>query len=86
MRKTQFLEVNHRSKNDVTFAEDTDTALLNADKNSKKISINHKKKQRTKQIISSVHKERSKFTLKKFNRNNSSRKPLPNNSNFSRNQ
>ena len=42
MRKTQFLKVIHLSKNDVTIAEDTDTALLNADKNSKTIKINHK--------------------------------------------
>ena len=41
-RKIQILKVNHRSKNDVTIAKDTDTALLNADKNSKTIKINHK--------------------------------------------
>ena len=42
MRKTQILKVNHHLKNGVTIAEDTDTVLLNADKNSKTIKINHK--------------------------------------------
>ena len=34
--------VNRHSKNGVTIAEDTDIVLLNADKNSKTIKINHK--------------------------------------------
>ena len=42
MRKTQILKVNHRSKNCVTIAEDTDTVLLIVDKNSKTITINNK--------------------------------------------
>ena len=42
MRKTQILKVNHHLKNGATIAKDTDTALLNADKNSKTIKINHK--------------------------------------------
>ena len=42
MRKTQILKVNRHLKNGVTVAEDTDTALLNAGKNSKTIKINHK--------------------------------------------
>ena len=41
--KTQILKVNHHSKNGVTFAEDTEIALLNANKNSKTIKVNHKK-------------------------------------------
>ena len=49
MRKTQILKLNHHLKNNVTIAEDTDTALLNADKNSKTIKINHKSTK--KQII-----------------------------------
>ena len=40
--KTQILKVNHQLKNGVTIAEDTDTALLNADKNRKTIKINRK--------------------------------------------
>ena len=42
MRKNQFLKVNQHLKNGVTIAENTDTVLLNADKNSKTIKINHK--------------------------------------------
>ena len=42
MRKTQILKVNLPLKNSVTNAEDTHIALLNADKNSKTIKINHK--------------------------------------------
>ena len=41
--KNPNFKVNHHSKNGVTIAEDTDKALLNADKNSKTININHKK-------------------------------------------
>ena len=42
MRKTQTLKVNHHLKNGVTTAEDKDTVLLNADKNSKTTKLNHK--------------------------------------------
>ena len=41
--KTQILKVNHLLKNSLTIAEDTATALLNADKNNKTTRINHKK-------------------------------------------
>ena len=51
-------------KNGVTIAEGLDTALLNADNNSK--TKKNTKIQRTKQIISSVHEERSKFTQQKY--------------------
>ena len=40
--KNQILKVNPHLKNGVTIAEDTDTVLLNADKNSKTIKIIHK--------------------------------------------
>ena len=40
--KNPILKVNHHSNNGVTIAEDTDIALLNADKNSKTIKLNHK--------------------------------------------
>ena len=43
MRKIQILIVNHHSKNGVTIVEDTEIALLNADKNNKTIRINHKR-------------------------------------------
>ena len=42
MTKTQILKVNHPLRNGVTIAEDTDTVLLNAERNSKTIKINHK--------------------------------------------
>ena len=48
--KTQILKVNHHSKNGVTIAEDTDIALLNADKNKMTTRINHKV-QGTKEIV-----------------------------------
>ena len=48
-------------KNGVTIAEDTDIALLNADRNNKTTRINHKV-QGTKEIVLSVHEKRSKFT------------------------
>ena len=41
-RKTQILKVDHHSENDVTIAEDRESALPNADKNNKTIKINHK--------------------------------------------
>ena len=41
-KKTQILKVNHHSKHGVTIAEDTDIALVNADKNNKITRINHK--------------------------------------------
>ena len=40
--KTRISKVNHHIKNCVTIAEDTDTALLSVDKNSKTIKRNHK--------------------------------------------
>ena len=43
MGKTQILKTNHYSKNGVIIANDTDTALSNADKNNKTTKINHKK-------------------------------------------
>ena len=42
MRKTQILKVNHHFKKGVTIAKDTDTNLLNEDKNSETIKTNHK--------------------------------------------
>ena len=42
MRKSQISKINHHPKNAVIISKDTDTALLNADKNSKTIKINHK--------------------------------------------
>ena len=42
MRKIQILKVSHHLENGVTIAEYTDTALMNADKNSKTIKINHR--------------------------------------------
>ena len=64
-RKIQNLKVNHRSKNGVTITEDTDIALLNADKNSKTIKINHKV-QRTKQIILPIHEKDQNLPIKTF--------------------
>ena len=53
MRKTQILKLNHHSKNGVTIAEDTDTALLNLDKNSRTIKTNPKSTEnQTNQFIS----------------------------------
>ena len=59
MRKTQILKLNHHSKNGVTIDVDTDTALLNADKNSKTIKNKTTTVYRTKLIISSEREERS---------------------------
>ena len=42
MSRTQILKVNHHLRNGVTIAEDMDTVLLNADRNSETIKINHK--------------------------------------------
>ena len=42
MKKAQFLKANYHSKNGVTIAVHTDTALLFVDKNNKIIGINHK--------------------------------------------
>ena len=42
MRKIQILKVSHHLKNGVAIAEYTDTALMNAEKNSKTIKINHR--------------------------------------------
>ena len=42
MRKTQLSKVNHRSKNGVIIAEDTDTVLPNVDKNNKITRTNRK--------------------------------------------
>ena len=42
MRKNQSSKANHHSKNVVIIAEDTVTALPNADKNNKITKINHK--------------------------------------------
>ena len=64
MRKTLILKVNHHLKIGVTIAEDTDTVLLNADKNCKTIKINHKNT-KTQQIILSIHEKRSKFIKQK---------------------
>ena len=41
-RKIQILKANHHSKNGVIIVDDTDTALLNADKNNKISKVNHK--------------------------------------------
>ena len=40
--KNPNLKANNQSKNGVIFVDDTDTALLNADKNNKITKINHK--------------------------------------------
>ena len=42
MKRIQTLKANHLSKNDVIIADDTDTLLLNVDKNNKIIRINLK--------------------------------------------
>ena len=42
MGKTQILKTNHHSKNGESIIDDTDTALLNADKNNKITKIKHK--------------------------------------------
>ena len=81
MRKTQVLKVNHHLKNDVTVAEDTDTVLLNADKNSKTIKINHKT---TKNQILSIHEKRFivSMALENHYSSNHSRNHSPYNSNY----
>ena len=57
MRKTQFLNVNHLSKNCVIIAEDPDTALPNVDKNSKITKINHKNKEPNKSFYQYMKKD-----------------------------
>ena len=82
MKRTQTLKANHLSKNSVIIADDTDTVLPNLDKNNKTIRINLKS---TKNQISHSIKIRKKIKTYQT-RIYSSGKPLPGNSNYSRNQ
>ena len=61
MKKFQFSEVNHHSKNDSIFVVDKDIAWLNEDKNNR-ITNTNTEAQRTKQIFLAIHKKRSKST------------------------
>ena len=60
----QTLKANYRSKNGVTIAVDTDTALLNVNKNDKIIRTNHKNTENQK-IILPLHENRPKATKQK---------------------
>ena len=82
MKRTQTLKANHLSKNSAIIADDTDTVLPNLDKNNKTITINLKS---TKNQISHSIKIRKKIKTYQT-RIYSSGKPLPGNSNYSRNQ
>ena len=85
MKRTQTLKVNHLSKNCVIIAEDTDTILPNVDKNNKIIRINLKSTEPNKSFYQYMKKDQN-LPNKNIHSNNSSGKPLPGNSNYSRNQ
>ena len=74
MKETQILKANHLSKNGVIIADDTYTVFPNVDKNNKTIGKNHKST------------KNQNLPNKNIYRNNSSGKPLPSNSNYTRNQ
>ena len=69
----------------VIIADDTDIVFLNVDKNSKTIKINLKNI-KNQIIILSIHEKRSKSTEQNSLQQQQFRKPLPNNTNYTRNQ
>ena len=85
MKRTQTLKVKHLSKNGVIIAEDTDTVLPNVDKNNKIIRINLKSTEPNKSFYQYMKKDQN-LPNKNIHSDNSSGKPLPGNSNYSRNQ
>ena len=82
-RRTQTFRTNYLSKNGAIYAVDTDTTLLNVDKNNKIIRINHKNTENQITLILWKHKKK-KFTKQKIHSNISSKKPLPDNYNTCR--
>ena len=87
MRKISISKVYNISRNGVINLENTDTALPNVDKNNKIKTKN--KEQKYKEPKTSFYqymKKDQNLPNKNIRSNNSSGKPLPNNSNFSRNQ
>ena len=83
-RKTQILKANYPSKGGVIIAEDTDTALPKADKNKDNQNKPQKYREPNKSFKQYMKKDQ-KLPNKNIHTINSSRKPLPNNSNYSRN-
>ena len=63
-RNTQILRANDHSKNGVTIAVDTDTALLNVDKNNKILRKTTKHREPNKSFYQNMRKDR-KFTKQK---------------------
>ena len=86
MRKTQILNVNQHSRNGVTIAKDMETALPIADKNNKIIKIDHKNIEKQIKSFHQYKKKIENIPNKNILSNNNSGKPLPNNSNYSRQQ
>ena len=85
-KRTQTLKANHLSKNGVIIADDTDIVFPNVDKNSKTIKINLKNiKNQINHSINHMKKDQN-LPNKTVYSNNSSGKPLPNNTNYTRNQ
>ena len=82
-RKTQILKANHHSKNVVTIVDDMETALLNADKNNKITKKTTKFREPNKSLHQYMEKDQNLLN-KNLHSKNSSGKPLPNNSNYSK--
>ena len=66
MRKTQNLKANHHSKNGVTIAADTDTALPNVDKNNKIIRTNQKNTENQINHFTNTRKKIKIYQIKTF--------------------
>ena len=86
MRKIQILKVNHLIKNSVNFAKDTGTKLPSVDKSSTVTKKNHKKNEEPNYSFYQYMKKDQKLPNKNIHSKNSFGKPLPSNSNYSRNQ
>ena len=62
----RILKDNHHSKNSLTIAVDTDTALLNVDKNNKIIRKNHKNTENKINYFSNIWKKTKIYQTKTF--------------------
>ena len=85
MKRTQIIKVNHLSKIGVIIADDTDTVFPNVDKNIKNQNKPQKQKQPNMSFYQYMKKDQN-LPNKNIHSNNSSGKPLPSNSNYSRNK
>ena len=79
-RKTQILKANHQLKNGTIIAKDMDAALLNADKNIQKNQNKSQKYREPNKLYHQYMKKDQNLHNKNIQSNNSSGKPLPNNS------